>query len=195
MSSTASRLPLVGWLFPSPDEPGRAIARRTQILLIVLLTIANAIGAAVVFVFLGLVLPSPEADSEGAVILNLAVTAGYLLLGAVVGAVWGSRRMVPVNAWLRSERPATEEERQYVLRAPYRIVRVHAILWGLAAVLFGVLNWTYAPELGAAGRDDGRPRRPHDVRDRLPPERADASARSRPGACGGRRDRRRTRLA
>ncbi len=149
MSSTASRLPLVGWLFPSPDEPGRAIARRTQILLIALLTIANAIGAAVVFVFLGLVLPSPEADSEGAVILNLAVTAGYLLLGAVVGAVWGSRRMVPVNAWLRSERPATEEERQYVLRAPYRIVRVHATLWGLAAVLFGVLNWTYAPELGA----------------------------------------------
>jgi adenylate cyclase len=148
MSTAASRLPLVGWLFPSPDEPGRAIARRTQLLLTLLLTAANVVGAAVVFVFLGLVLPSPEADAEGAIILNLAVAGGYVLFGALVGALWGARRMVPIRNWLRSDRPATEEERQNVLRAPYGVVRVHAVLWGLAAVVFGALNWTYAPEVG-----------------------------------------------
>jgi adenylate cyclase len=147
--SAASRLPLIGWLFPSPDEPGRAIARRTQLHLIVSLSLANAVGAAVVFVFLGLVLPAPEIeDSTRALLTNLVITGIYVVAGTIVGSLWGARRLAPLRAWLRSDRPATEEERETVLRAPYRIVGVHAVLWSVAAVGFGAYDWTYSHELG-----------------------------------------------
>jgi adenylate cyclase len=147
--SAASRLPLIGWLFPSADEPGRAIARRTQLQLIVSLSLANLVGAAVVFVFLGLVLPTPEVeDSSETLIRNLVITALYVTAGTIVGSLWGAKRLSPLRQWLRSERPATEEEREVVLRAPYRIVGVHAVLWTLAAIGFGAYNWSLSEELG-----------------------------------------------
>ncbi len=147
--SAASRIPLVGWLFPRPDEPGAAIARRTQLRLVVSLSLANLIGATVVFVFLVLVLPAPAVDDAGRVrLINLIVTGGYVAMGIVLGALWGSRRLRPLRAWLRSDRPATEQEQLTVLRAPYRIVGVHAFLWTGASILFGALNWTYSAELG-----------------------------------------------
>ena len=147
--STASRLPLIGWLFPSPNEPGRAIARRMQVVLIIWLALANLIGAAIVFVILGLVLPTPDVEDEtGPLLTNLAVAGVYVLTGIVVGSIWGRMRLRELRRWLRSDRPATEDERVGVLRAPYRIVGVHAALWGLAAIVFGALNWTYSAELG-----------------------------------------------
>jgi adenylate cyclase len=147
--SAASRLPLVGWLFPSADEPGKAIARRTQLQLIVSLSLANLVGAAVVFVFLGLVLPTPEVEDSTQVLLtNLVITALYVTAGTIVGSLWGAKRLSPLREWLRSERPATEQEREVVLGAPYRIVGVHAVLWTIAAIGFGAYNWTYTAELG-----------------------------------------------
>lgn len=147
--NAASRLPLIGWLFPSPDEPGRAIARRTQLHLVVSLSLANLVGAAVVFVYLGLVLPTPEiGDSDRVLITNLIITAIYVTAGTIIGSLWGAKRLNPLRQWLRSERPATEEERETVLKAPYRIVGIHAVLWSLAAVVFGVYNWDHSGELG-----------------------------------------------
>ena len=148
--SVVSRLPLVGWLFPDPDEPGAAIARRMRVVLTILLSLANLFGAAVVFVFLVWVLPIPPVDDPSQVrLLNLVLAGSYVLMGMVIGALWGSRRLRRMREWLRSEREPTDVERAEVLRAPYRIVGVHAILWSTAAVLFGVLNWTYSAELGA----------------------------------------------
>src|SRR5215210_5367905 len=147
--SAVSRLPLVGWLFPAHDEPGATIARRAQLLLTVALSLANLVGATVVFVFLGLVLPTPGvADPTRTLIVNLIATAIYVGIGVGVGAVWGARRLRPLQEWLRSDHPATEEERDLVLRAPYRIAGIHAFMWGGAAIFFGALNWTYSSELG-----------------------------------------------
>lgn len=147
--SAASRMPLVGWLFPSADEPGAAIARRTQVVLTVSLCLANLVGAAVVFAFLGLVMPTPEVESGRPLLVNVIVTAFYITTATILGTVWGTKRLRSLRQWLRSDRPATEEEKITVLRAPYRIVGVHAVLWSVAAILFGVLNWTqYSHELG-----------------------------------------------
>ncbi len=147
--STASRLPLIGWLFPSPDEPGRAIARRTELLLSSFLMLANALGALIVAVFLGFVMPAPEVASGRPLLVNGIVALAYVVAATALGTVWGMRRLQPVRRWLRSDRPATAEERDFVLRAPFRIVGVHAALWGLAVVLFGALNWVlYSHELG-----------------------------------------------
>src|SRR5688572_14173682 len=146
--SAASQLPVIGWLFPDPDEPGAAISRRTQLQLVVSLTVANLVGTAVVFVLLGLVLPRPEVASEtDTLIINLIVAGIYVLIGLVVGTWWGMRRLRGLRHWLRTDRPATADEQLRVLTAPYSIVRVHAFLWGLGAVGFAILNWTYDPEL------------------------------------------------
>ena len=96
--SAVSRLPLVGWLFPAHDAPGATIARRAQLLLTVALSLANLVGATVVFVFLGLVLPTPGvADPTRTLIVNLIATAIYVGIGVVVGAVWGTRRLGPLQ--------------------------------------------------------------------------------------------------
>ena len=58
--SAASRIPVLGWLFPSFDEPGSAIVRRVGLTLTVSLTIANLLGAGIVFAFGTFVLPLPE---------------------------------------------------------------------------------------------------------------------------------------
>ena len=140
---------MIGWLFPSPGEPGAAISRRTQLQLIVSLTIANLVGTAVVFVLLGLVLPQPELDDEtNTVMVNLVAAGIYVLFGLIVGTLWGMRRMRGLRRWLRSDRPATPEEQLRVLRAPNRIVGIHAFLWGFGALAFGILNWTFSHELG-----------------------------------------------
>jgi len=140
---------VVGWLFPSPGEPGLAIARRTQLRLTASLILANLVGAAVVFVFLGLVLPAPDVEDQGQVLLvNGVLTAIFVSIGIVGGTIWGLKRLRPLREWLREERPATEEERMTVLRAPYRIVGMHAVLWGSGAIAFTILNWSYSAELG-----------------------------------------------
>ena len=147
--SAASRLPLIGWLFPSPGEPGAAISRRTQLQLVVSLAIANLVGATVVFVFLGLVLPRPDVDSDtDTVLVNLVAAGIYVVIALVIGTIWGVQRMRGLRHWLRSDRPASPEEQLRVLRAPNRIVGIHAVLWGFAALAFGVLNWTFSHELG-----------------------------------------------
>ena len=146
--SVASRTRLIGWLFPSPDEPGRAIARRAALRLIVSLTFANLVGTAVVGTFLYLVLPTPEVDDPTeTLVVNLVAGAIYVSAGLVVGTLWGLRRLRGLRHWLYEDRPATPEDRVTVLRAPYRIATMHAILWGVSAVMFGVLNWGYSHEL------------------------------------------------
>ena len=53
-----------------------------------------------------------------------------------------------IRAWLAADRPATDEERRTVLRAPYRIAGIHAFLWGSGAIVFGIVNATFSGELG-----------------------------------------------
>ena len=146
--SVARRLPL-GWLVPQANEPGAALLRRTAVLLTASLAAANVIGAAVTFAFGNLVLPLPDIDDPAeARIVNLVVLGAYVAVGIPLGAWWALRRARPGREWLREDRAPSAEERRLVLRAPRSIVFVHAVLWSLAAVLFGILNATYSGELG-----------------------------------------------
>jgi adenylate cyclase len=136
-------------VFPSPDEPGAAILRRVGLTLTVLLTAANLIGAAMVFAFGTFVLPLPEVENTGEVRLVSGVAlAVYLLVCIPLGTAVAFRKARPAREWLRSDRAPTAEERRVVLRAPRSITLIHAFLWSLAAVIFGVLTATYYGELG-----------------------------------------------
>ncbi|MGH2953986.1 MAG: adenylate/guanylate cyclase domain-containing protein [Solirubrobacterales bacterium] len=145
--SAARRLPLA-WLIPRPGEPGAAIARRTRLLLTISLGVANLIGAAIVFALAAWVLPPTDVEEGGSSrTVNLIAAGAYMLVVVPIGTIWGTRRLSWAREWLEADRTPTPKERRVVLRAPRRIVFVHAVLWSLAAVVFGVLNATYSFEL------------------------------------------------
>ena len=128
------------------EELARALTRRLTVAGIV----ANVTGAVVVFVFLVYLLPLSVGDVDGARLqrINTAAFVGYVAAAGVVGRAWGQRLARPVRDWLLSGRPATDEDRQALLRAPFRQSRVDTSLWAGALVVFGGLNSTVSPRLG-----------------------------------------------
>jgi adenylate cyclase len=144
----ASRLPL-RWLLPQADEPGRDLARRIRVLLTLSLIVANLLGALIVAVLGLLVLPLPEIEDESAAqAINLGGGGVYLLVFMPLGTWWGLKRLRKAREWLNEDREPTDEERMVVLRAPRRIVTIHVVIWGFAAVVFGALNATIELEDG-----------------------------------------------
>lgn len=124
--------------------------RRTGLLLAIALGAATLASAAATFAFGTLVLPDPpEVDdpAEGRLV-NLIAFGVYMLATLPLGGWWMARRTRPARDWLRSDRAPTTEERRLALRAPRNIVYVNAVFWGLAAIVFGVLNATFSAELG-----------------------------------------------
>jgi adenylate cyclase len=148
-ASAASRLPVVGWIFPDPDEAGSSLLRRLRVSLIASLTAANLVGAGVVFAFASVVLPLPEiADPGEAGLVSGIALACYMLAGVLIGTWWALRKTRPAIEWLVADREPTADERRLVLRAPRMITFVHGVLWSLAALVFGGLNAAFSLELG-----------------------------------------------
>ena len=112
---------------------------------------ANALGAVVVFVFLSylLPLPVPRADADRLQQVNTVAFLVLLPLSMVLGELLGGRASRPMRAWLLEESPLDERVRRNVLRQPLLLMWNAARLWSGAAVLFGLLNATYSPALGA----------------------------------------------
>jgi adenylate cyclase len=97
---------------------------------------ANLAGVLVVALFLILLGPlAAEALVRNAVALVL-----YLAVAFPLSIKWRRRRYAPVERWLRAERPATEAERESVLRQPMDGPIISAVYWGLGAILFAALN-------------------------------------------------------
>lgn len=143
------RLPLA-WLIPRANEPGRDLARRVRLLLVVALLGANVVGGAIVVALGVWVLPYPDVDdADAARTLNLVAAGAYLLVFSPVGAIWGLRRLRKARIWLEEDRPPTPQERRVVLRGPRRILLVHLVGWSLAAIVFAGLNATFSAEAAA----------------------------------------------
>jgi adenylate cyclase len=101
-----------------------------------------------VFLLLWLVLPTPPFDDESTVLaVNAAVCVAYLLISGIVGNVWGKRTYDAITVWLREGRPPTEAERAAVLRQPLFCTGACALGWGVAAVLFTVINLPASTDL------------------------------------------------
>jgi len=90
------------------------------------------------------VLPEgPLADPATVRLLNLLTFCGYLVLALPVGLLWGALRF--------RMRPGTSDVEQHlVLHGPLRLVTVQAVLWGVAAALFIVLNAGWSLRLAAS---------------------------------------------
>lgn len=130
------------------NDSGKAISRRLTLLMIPAVAGANAVGATVVFVLAGYVVPNPNVVDESRVLLiNLIALGVFGGLAIPVGVVLGYRQMRPARAWLLTDREPDARERRRVLRAPLRQLLVTGALWLLAVVLFAGLNAVFSLEL------------------------------------------------
>jgi adenylate cyclase len=110
---------------------------------------ANVVGALLVLVFLGYVVPTPAVHDSNAVLrLNLLVFAGFMPVAIVVGHIWSLRVTAPVRAWLVAARAPDEHELEATLREPLLLAGASAGVWVLAALIFGVINVTQSGLLG-----------------------------------------------
>lgn len=131
------------------DASGRAIVLAVTSLGAVASTVANVAGAAVVFLLLAFVLPTPDdVPRTEVVIRNLVVGSGYLFVSLVTGASLGLRRTVRTLTWLRDEREPLDEEREAVLGLAFHVTMRQARYWLVAVVAFTALNVPVSVVLG-----------------------------------------------
>jgi len=139
------------WSSASPDStPGSDLIRVTRRAGTRTLVAATGIGAVVVFVFLTAILPAPAGTpAHDAILFNLAVFIPYMALALVFGAKYGRGLLARRLAWLTAGREPTPEEQRATLRLPFDQMLMPAVGWGIAAVLFGLINLRYSGELGS----------------------------------------------
>ena len=104
---------------------------------------ANVVGAAIVLILLGVVLPRPRGvnGEVGGVTALIGVVAGLYVLAAVLaGTLIGVRLARPVIGFLVSTREPDEHDRRAVLRLPLQLFWLQCVLWGIAVVFFGVIT-------------------------------------------------------
>ncbi len=124
---------------------GRGMWLAGRIVLSVVISVTNLIGACAVLALAFLVVPLPTVDNLGHVrLVNAIAAAAYVMVAVPVGAVLGTRRLWQLRRWLLEERPATPEEQRTVLHAPLRLSLMQLAWWSVAAVLFGLLNGVYS---------------------------------------------------
>ena len=120
---------------------GEALIAEVNRSFTIAMTIANTVGASLVFVFLTLILPirhAPQADK--ALLLNWPPGVLYLIAGSLLGPRWGRAIARPRLQWLRDERAPTPAEQRAVLRNAYAQLKLLCVFWLVAAVLFGAIN-------------------------------------------------------
>ena len=104
--------------------------------------VSNSFGALVVFLFVSFLLPVDidAADTADLLDVSTPVAVVYLALALPLGYVWGRRKAAPVDRWLCEDRAPDVAEREYALGQPWRLIQISAVLWTVAAVLFGALQ-------------------------------------------------------
>jgi adenylate cyclase len=121
----------------SSAPPSRFV---TRLVITILLTVTNVIGAAVVYALAAWVVPLPGVHDVRIELLNLAVLAGYVPAAVLVGTWLGLRRYRRLDRWIVEDRPATDAEKRALLAAPQWFAWLHMALWGAAALVFGAVN-------------------------------------------------------
>jgi adenylate cyclase len=121
-------------------ERRQRLARRFAVSMSLAMIGSNTLGAAVVFIYLIVIVPERATDSAALTLVNTIVAAGYLLLALVVGTVGSFLMQRRLLRWLRPEHVIGPEDRWTTLRLPARLVRFYGALWAVAVVVFAALN-------------------------------------------------------
>jgi adenylate cyclase len=105
-------------------------------------TLANGLGASVVAAFLVLSPLEIDPDDYDRLVTRGLIVFVFYMAFALPAGRWQARerQFKPLREWLRSGRPAGEEERRLLLRYPLDFALSAAIFWVLGTVIFTALN-------------------------------------------------------
>lgn len=136
--------PLLG-----PADEKSAIRRvRVQLLLTVPLLIANLIGAAMVIVLAGFVLPGPSLFTGDLLLINAVFTPLCAAAALVIGTVWGTVAGLRAMRWATDpEHVPTPAEQRVTVSAPRWMVLQQAMLWTLALIALTIVYGVADPRL------------------------------------------------
>jgi adenylate cyclase len=126
------------WLLGPADQTLQSALRRSTLLTWGGLLVANLAGAAGAFVLASFVFPT--GGSDDLLVRNLVGGAVFYVATALLVMPWTSVVSRRRLAWARAGRVPTPKEQRRTLRMPAFVADVHALMWGLAAALFGTLN-------------------------------------------------------
>ncbi len=122
-----------------PDGGGAALASEITRRMNIAFGGANLVGGALVIACIFWVVPLPVSRGY-ALRYNLPLAISYLVVGSVLGPLFGPRSARPVNAWMKADRPPNEQELQVTLRQPLLQARNVAVLWLIGGLLLGGFN-------------------------------------------------------
>ena len=111
--------------------------------------ISNSLGALVVFVFAGFIVPVEVDPDEAAEQLRLSAPLAllYLAVALPLGYARARPHAAAVDQWLVPGRRPSDADRRFALRQPLRIAGISAGFWGIAALLFGAVQLRVSVEL------------------------------------------------
>ena len=137
------------WLLGRVDETPTRRRIRIQVILTVLILVANIIGIGVAVLLATVAFPVPSIFLDAPVWLTFGVAPAYAVAALVVGAVWTTRHMVGIMRWAVEGQPPSGTDQRNTFLAPTRVAAIHVILWGTGAALltglYGAVNTDFIP--------------------------------------------------
>jgi adenylate cyclase len=141
-SGRLDHMPAYGsWLLGRVSESQRRRRVRIQVILTVFILGANLVGIGVVALMVVVAFPVPSVFDPDVRWVTFGVVPAYLAGALVVGAVWGTHRVVTAMRWAIEQNPPTPEDQRNTFLAPWRLTRVVLFLWAMGAV---VITTAYA---------------------------------------------------
>lgn len=130
-------------------QRGRHLVRRVQALLTTAVVLANVVGAVAVTAVAAVLHGGVERFAEaGTLLLNIVLVPSYALTSLATGVVLGTIRVRRQLAWVREEREPEDHDKRAALRVPIELTRIQGVAWGVAMVVFSVLNGLAEVSLG-----------------------------------------------
>ncbi len=138
--------PLGSRLLGAPDQPARVLRIRLWVLLLVLLSGTNLVGALVVVALLAVVIPGPNLLTPEYAAISFVLLPAYFVVAIGVGALWSTSSATNALRWVREHRAPSRAEGVAALALPRRFTSILALLWGSAAVTFGIAVYLVDPQ-------------------------------------------------
>ena len=127
------------WLLGKSTENQARRRVRIQVILTVFILGVNVLGLAVATLLVTVVFPVPSIFSDAPLWITFAVTPAYIALALMLGVFWITRRTVNALRWAIEEVKPTPEDQLNTFLAPWRVAKMHLILWGVGAALLTTL--------------------------------------------------------
>ena len=127
------------WLLGKSTESQPRRRVRIQMILTVFILGVNVLGLAVATLLVTVVFPVPSIFSDAPLWITFAVTPAYIALALMLGVFWITRRTVNALRWAIEEAKPTPEDQLNTFMAPWRVAKMHLILWGVGAALLTTL--------------------------------------------------------